>query len=42
MTIQKHINDYIILKTMDEIVPKGHLVRKFDVAISFKFIKDEV
>lgn len=42
MTRQKYKNDCIILKTIDDIVPKEHLVRKIDAAIDLKFIEDEV
>ena len=42
MTRQKYRNDCIILKTIEEIVPKEHLVRKLDEAIDLKFIEDEV
>ena len=42
MTRQKYRNDCIILKTIDDIVPKEHLVRKLDAAIDLKFIEDEV
>ena len=42
MTKQKYRNDCIILKTIDEIVPKEHLVRKLDASIDLTFIEDEV
>ena len=42
MTRQIYRNDCIILKTIDELVPKEHLVRKLDAAIDLKFIEDEV
>ena len=42
MTRQTYRNDCIILKTIDELVPKEHLVRKLDAAIDLKFIEDEV
>lgn len=42
MTRQKYRNDCIILKTINDIVPKEHLVRKLDAAIDLKFIEDEV
>lgn len=42
MTRQKYRNDCIILKTIEDIVPKEHLVRKMDAAIDLKFIEDEV
>lgn len=42
MTRQTFRNDCIILKTIDELVPQEHLVRKLDAAINLKFIEDEV
>lgn len=42
MTRQEYRHDCIILKTIDELVPKEHLVRKLDAAIDLKFIEDEV
>ena len=42
MTRQKYRNDSIIMRTIDELVPKEHLVRKLDECISLKFIEDEV
>lgn len=42
MRRQNYRNDCIILKTIEEIVPKDHLVRKLDAAIDLKFIEDEV
>ena len=42
MKRQTYRNDCIILKTIEEIVPKEHLVRKLDAAIDLKFIEDEV
>lgn len=42
MKRQKYRNDCIILKTIDDIVPKEHLVRKIDAAIDLSFIEDEV
>lgn len=42
MTRQTYKNDCIILKTINDIVPKEHLVRKIDAAIDLKFIEDEV
>lgn len=42
MTRQSYRNDCIIFKTIEEIVPKEHLVRKLDAAIDLKFIEDEV
>lgn len=42
MTRQHYRNDCIILKTIEELVPSEHLVRKLDAAIDLKFIEDEV
>lgn len=42
MTRKKYRNDCIILKTLEEIVPQEHLVRKLDAAIDLTFIEDEV
>ena len=42
MTSQKYKNDSIILRTIDELVPKDHLVRKMDACMDFSFIEDEV
>lgn len=42
MTRQTFRNDCIILKTIEEIVPKDHLVRKLDAAIDLSFIEDKV
>ena len=42
MTRQEYRNDCIILKTIDELVPENHLVRKLDTAIDLTFIEDEV
>lgn len=42
MSRQNYRNDCIILKTIEQLVPKGHLVRKLDAAIDLKFIEDEV
>lgn len=42
MTRQEYRNDCIILKTIEEIVPEEHMVRKLDAAIDLKFIEDEV
>lgn len=41
MTMTKQIrkNDCIILSTLDELVPKDHLVRKLDNCIDFTFIE---
>lgn len=42
MKRQTYRNACIILRTIDDIVPKEHLVRKLDAAIDLKFIEDEV
>ncbi len=42
MKRQEYRNDCIILKTIEEIVPKEHLVRKIDSVIDLRFIEDEV
>ena len=42
MTSQLYKNDSIILRTIDELVPKDHLVRKIDECMDFKFIEEEV
>ena len=42
MTKQKYKNDCIILNTLDELVPKDHLVRKLDNCIDFTFIEELV
>ena len=42
MSIQNYRNDCIILRTIEELVPKDHLVRKIDKCMSFKFIEDKV
>lgn len=42
MSRQKYRNDCIIFKTIEDIVPKEHLVRKIDATIDLKFIEDEV
>ena len=41
MKRQYYRNDCIILKTIDELVPQEHLVRKLDAVIDLKFIEDE-
>ena len=41
MKRQYYRNDCYILKTIDDIVPKDHLVRKIDAAINLSFIEDE-
>ena len=38
MTKQEYKNDCIILSTLEELVPKEHLVRKLDNCIDFRFI----
>ena len=42
MTKQYYKNDCLILRTIDELVPKDHLVRKIDECMNFKFIEDKV
>lgn len=42
MTKQNYKKDSIILRTIEELVPEDHLVRKIDECISFKFIEDKV
>lgn len=42
MTRQYCKNDCLILRTIDELVPKDHLVRKIDECMNFKFIEDKV
>lgn len=42
MTSQKYKNDSMILRTIEELVPKDHLVRKMDACMDFSFIEDEV
>lgn len=42
MTKQIRKNDCIILSTLDELVPKEHLVRKLDNCIDFTFIEELV
>ena len=42
MTRQKYKNDCMILRTIDELVPKDHLVRMIDECMDFTFIEDEV
>lgn len=42
MTRQSYRNDCFILKTIDDIVPKEHLVRKLNSSIDLSFIEDEV
>lgn len=42
MTRQKYKNDCIILSTIEDLVPKDHLVRKIDACIDFTFIEELV
>lgn len=42
MSKQKYKNDCIIFNTLDELVPREHLVRKLDNCMSFTFIEDLV
>ena len=42
MTKQYYKNDNIIMRTIEELVPKDHLVRKMENCMDFKFIEDEV
>ena len=42
MTKQYYKNDNIIMRTIDELVPKNHLVRKMENCMNFTFIEDEV
>ena len=42
MTKQLYKNDSIILRTIEELVPENHLVRKLDECIDLHFIEDEV
>ena len=42
MTKQSYQNDCIILITLEELVPKNHLVRKIDNCIDFIFIEELV
>lgn len=42
MKPQKYKNDCIIMNTIEELVPKEHLVRKIDNCIDFTFIEDLV
>ena len=42
MTRQRYKNDCIILSTLEQLVPKEHLVRKLDSCIDFTFIEDLV
>ena len=42
MTKQNYKNDCLILRTINELVPEDHLVRKIDECMDFKFIEDKV
>ncbi len=42
MKKQEYKNDCIILSTLEELVPKEHMVRKIEDCIDFTFIEDEV
>lgn len=42
MTKQIYKNDCVILNTLEELVPKEHLVRKLDNCIDFRFIEELV
>ena len=42
MTKQYCKNDCLILRTIEELVPKDHLVRQIDECMDFKFIEDKV
>ena len=42
MTRQSYKNDCIILSTLEDLVPKDHLVRKLDSCIDFTFIENLV
>lgn len=42
MTKQEYKNDCIILSTLEDLVPKDHLVRKIDACMDFKFIEEIV
>jgi len=42
MTKQYCKNDCLILRTIEELVPKDHLVRMIDECMDFKFIEDKV
>lgn len=42
MKKQEYRNDSIILRTIEELVPKEHLVRKLEECISLNFIEEEV
>ena len=42
MTKQSHKNDSLIFKTIEELVPQEHLVRKIENCIDLRFIENEV
>ena len=42
ITKQEYKNDCIILSTLEELVPRDHLVRKLDNCIDFTFIEELV
>ena len=42
MTSKSYKNDCIILSTLEELVPKEHLVRKLDNCMDFTFIEELV
>ncbi len=42
MTKKKYKNDCMILNTLEELVPKEHLVRKLDNCMDFTFIEEKV
>lgn len=42
MTRQKYKNDCIIMRTIEELVPMNHLVRKIDECMDFSFIENKV
>ena len=42
MTKQLYKNDSIIFRTIEELVPMNHLVRKLDECMDFTFIYDKV
>ena len=42
MTRQSYKKDCIILSTLEDLVPKDHLVRKLDSCIDFTFIENLV
>lgn len=39
MTRQKYITDYIILKTINDIVPREHLIRKLNKATNLNLLR---